>query len=266
MKKLLLINFALLLIIQFNACRKEKDLELNFNAATQNALAENTLDDIQAIADQASTGSLTHYRTSSSACATITHDTMATPHVLTIDFGDTNCTCVDGKTRRGKIIITYTGAYRDPGHTHTTSFDNYFVNDNQVTGSRNVTNNGLNTDGNLTYTVESNITILLADGGSFTRNANRTREWIEGVTTGTWSDDVYLITGSATGSDSDGRSYTATIITALRREIGCRWFVSGSIEIVPHTLNTRLLDFGDGVCDNQATVTINGNTHSITLH
>ena len=48
-----------------------------------------------------------------STCATVTNDTAT--HTVTYDFG-TGCVGRDGRTRRGQVIVTYTGAgYFDPG-------------------------------------------------------------------------------------------------------------------------------------------------------
>ena len=265
-----LMFFALSAFI-LNGCKRE-NLDDNMNAAEDQALTEVTVSDVQSIADEAATGSMTSYKTGSSdgilsMCATITHDTLSDPRVLTIDFGTVNCLCNDGRNRRGKIIVTYTGHYRDPGHVHTFSFDNYFVNDNQLLGSKTVTNNGYNTDNNLTFSIEVDGSIIRANGaGTITFTSSRIREWIEGESTQQWSDDVYLVTGTASGTNSEGGSFTAQTTTALRRSVACHQFVSGAAEVTPANRPVRYIDFGDGTCDNEATVTVNGHVHTITLH
>ncbi len=257
--------------ISLNGCRKE-NLDDNMNAAEDNALSEVSFSDVQSIADEAASGSMTSYKTGSSdgilsTCATITHDTISNLRVLTIDFGTVNCTCNDGRLRRGKIIVTYSDPYREPGHVHTITFDNYFVNDNQVLGTKTVTNNGYNTDGNLYYSIEIDGSIIRANGaGTLIFVSSREREWIEGESTPQWSDDVYLVTGTASGSNSQGGSFTAEITAALRRTVACHQFVSGTAEVTPANRPVRYIDFGDGTCDNEATVTVNGHEHIITLH
>ncbi len=264
---MMLATSALLL----NGCKRE-NLDDNMNAAEDNALAEVTFNDVKSIADEAAEGSLASYKTGASngimsTCATITHDTLSDPRVLTIDFGDVNCTCNDGRTRRGIIIVTYSGPYREPGHVHTITFDNFFVNDNQVLGTKTVTNNGYNNDGNLYYSIEVDGSIIRANGaGTLTFVSSRVREWIEGEGTPERTDDVYLVTGTASGTNSEGGSFTAEITSALRREVACHQFVSGTAEVTPANRPTRYIDFGDGSCDNLATVTVNGNEHIIQLH
>lgn len=262
--------------ILFTSCRKDQDeRDTDTSAASDNALAEGTYNDVHNIADEAGSGTLTSYlgtvdtdnKSMLSTCATVTNDTTTTPRMLTIDFGTTNCLCNDGRYRRGKINVSYTGQYRDSASTHTITFTNYYVNDNQVLGTKTVTNNGHNAAGNLSYSVTVNGQIIKASGGgTITWTSARTREWIVGELTPAWSDDVYLITGSANGTSASGNSFTMAITTALRKEIGCRHLVSGSLTLTPSGKPTRYINFGSGACDNQATVTINGNIYNITLY
>lgn len=258
-------------------CKKEKteDVEdTDASAAENNALAEGTFNDVSNISDEANSGSLSSYKNEGeqqilSACVTITRDTVSNPRVLTIDFGDTNCLCLDDRYRRGKIIITHTGKYRDSATTWTTTFVDYFVNDNQVTGTRTGTNNGRNAAGNLSWTITVDGSIVLANGGgTITWISTRTREMTEGEGTAVWLDDMYSITGSASGTSAKGASYTMNITNPLIRDmsIGCRrHFTKGTFDLTPSGKLTRTIDFGDGSCDALATVTINGKTYPITL-
>lgn len=261
--------------IAFSSCRKKKDDDdTDTTSSKDNALAEGTYNDVSNIADQASTGSLSSYlaplnsdhKSMLSTCATVTRDTIAVPHIITIDFGTANCLCSDGRYRRGIINVSYIGQYRDSASTHTITFANYYVNDNKVTGTKTVVNNGHNAAGNLTYSITVNGQIDKATGGTITWVSNRTREWIVGENTATWGDDVYLITGSANGTSSNGTAFTITITSPLRKEIACRHFVSGKFDLTPSGKATRHVDFGTGSCDNQATVTINGHIYNLSLN
>jgi hypothetical protein len=88
---------------------------------------------------------------------------------------------------------------------------------------------------------------------------------VEGYETRRIRDDVYLIDGSADGIRPSGITWEREIVNALRKEMNCRWIVSGTVEITPEDRPTRILDYGDGTCDNIATVIINGVTYTITL-
>lgn len=264
---------AAVISVLFNSCRKDKEKDEDTETITSkdNALAEVTYNDVSNIADQASKSSTLATYSSASCGVIITRDTISVPHTITVNFGTSNCLCADGRYRRGIINVSYTGSYRDSASTHTITFTDYYVNDNKVSGTKTVVNNGHNSAGNLTYSITVNGQIDKATGATVSWTSSRTREWIDGENTLTWSDDVYLITGSANGvstpaSGSSGTSFNMTITTALRKEIGCRHFVSGKFDLTPSGKATRHVDFGTGACDNEATVTINGHLHNVTLN
>ena len=82
-------------------------------------------------------------------------------------------------------------------------------------------------------------------------------------------DDQYSITGSGSGTAANGDQFNATIQTPLIRNLapGCRGhFTQGTVLIQRTGRPDRLVDFGNGSCDDQAVVTINGHTHLIHLH
>jgi hypothetical protein len=89
---------------------------------------------------------------------------------------------------------------------------------------------------------------------------------IAGLNTATIYDDVYLITGYFNGTDANGNAFIANITAPLRKEIGCHWIVSGIMEITKTGKPTKTLDYGNGSCDQYATVSVNGYVRTITLH
>lgn len=243
-----------------------------FTTVQDDAYAESIFDNVTSLTDEAYSLSSSNFKSTEgrvflSNCATVSLDTTAFPRVLTIDFGDTNCLSNDGRYRRGKVLVSFTGRYRKPGTIITTTFDNYYVNDNQVEGTKVVTNNGFNDARHMSWTISVNGVITLASGkGTITWKSQRTREWIEGIDTPhNRGDDVYLITGQASGERANGLSWTRKITKPLKIEQACRFIVSGTVEIKPEGKPLRTLDFGDGECDNLATVTVNGKTYTIHL-
>jgi hypothetical protein len=258
--------------IWMTSCKKDNIKLEDSNLSQDDAYAESTYENVTDVSDEAyavksdpgSNGE--NQRIYISDCATVSLDTLAFPRVMTIDFGDENCLCRDGKYRRGKIIVTFTERYREPGTVITHTFDNYFVNDNSVQGSKVVTNMGENENGNIYFTIEIQGIIQKEDGSTFSWNSSRVREWIEGSDTKNRWDDVYLITGTADGTRPNGTTWEREIIIPLRVELACHFIVSGSIEMRPENRPVRLLDFGNGDCDNEATVTVNGEVYTIYLH
>jgi hypothetical protein len=106
---------------------------------------------------------------------------------------------------------------------------------------------------------------LANNGGTISWNSSREREWIQGFETGNRWDDIYLITGEASGIRPNGSTWTREIINPLRIELACRFIVSGTVEIIPEGRPARILDYGNGDCDNVATVIVNGVTYTIYL-
>jgi hypothetical protein len=285
MKKTILLSFAIIFttVIIFNYSCKKDNGDKDQNAAIDNATAENAFNDVFMQVDNAArqtayAGAEKVMLLDSNGCATVTitpFDTVNWPKVLTIDFGTTYCLCSDGRLRKGKIMANLTGMYRDSGTVITVTLDQYYVNNYHIEGSKTITNNGhigtTNGTSNLVYTLEIvNGLITDPNGKQTTWNSTRTREWIEGEDTGwpTWTDDVYLIRGTASGVDQNGNNYEVEVIDPLRVALDCKWIESGTVDITPQGLDTRTVDFsvGGGDCDNEASVTINNVTYNFLMN
>lgn len=268
------------------ACKKENDdqLEFDLQSSQDNALAEATYSDVNNITVQAmgnGSAGLTTYRSTPdensllSNCATVTvsPDSSGPGGNIIVDFGSNNCLCSDYRYRRGIINIRYTGQYRDSGSVITTTFQDYYVgldtnNMFRVLGSKAVTNKGLNNANHTWFEILVDGQLVNKDGNSMTWISNRQREWIEGEsTTGwlNWIDDVYSITGSGSGVNFERRAYTVAINSPLIVALNCRWIKQGSFVLTPNGLNPRTLDYGDGTCDNKASILVNNKTFNIFL-
>ena len=261
--------------ILFASCNKSENTSSTKETteASTDVLAETTFDEVQEIADQAYDLKYpglkdieARYNDHFGDCVTVTLDTTVMSRVMTIDFGEVNCLCRDGKYRRGQIIVTFNGRYFQPGTVITHGFNDFYVNDNHVEGLKTLTNNGHNDAGFMWFSiiVDGQIT-LIENGNVINWSADKTKTWIEGNGTPRRNDDVYLIEGSGTSSNSNGSGFTRLITNPLRRELSCRWIVSGTVEITPVNRPIRVLDYGDGSCDSLATVTVNGETITIIL-
>ncbi len=274
--KMLLIIAAL--TFGLTSCNKDKLTDNAETIAAQNFNAAEVEDDnTQIMADQAESEGAVNLRMSPvdnsvvdliTGCAIVTRDTISTPRTITIDFG-TGCTNANGVTRKGKIIATYTGRYRDAGTVVHIVSENYYVNDNKVDIDRTVTNQGTNDNGNLVFSIQAVRTLTFPDGSTSSSTVDKTREWVEGASTPRdFTDDVYKVTGTGTHTSKRGILYDATTITPLIRKVSCHQFVSGQAKIVRHGATDRfgVIDFGNGDCDDVATVTLdNGRTYSINL-
>lgn len=248
--------------LSLSACKKDKDTELDADTETaqDNNTAESNFDEIFKEIDQASDEANLQ-----KAGPAITIDSSASPVKMTIDYGANGTIGFDGKNRKGKIIVTWTGRYRATGTVITVTFDQFYQNDYLIAGTKTIKNEGRNTDGNLYYTITvADARITSTTGRTIAWNAQRTRTWIGGENTVQWRDDVYLISGTTNGITGGGRSYTLNIVTPLRVDLSCIYRItSGVLDITPQGKTTRTIDYGNGACDNTITVTINGKTYTI---
>jgi hypothetical protein len=275
MKKITIIA-GFILAISFLGCKKEttetKDTDqISFR---DQAYADATFEEVSHIADDAynNNGQMSIYKSGESnyevlsGCATVTIDTSSNPKKITINFGSTNCLCQDGRQRRGKIIVSFTGKYKQAGTVITHTFDNYYVNDNKIEGSRVVTNQGLNSYGQIYYSVVVNGTIALADNeGVITYQSNRVRTWLVGYNTQTLLDDTYGIDGTGNLTASNGIQVTFQTLTQLVKKLTCRRLVQGQLKITRTSKPDATIDFGNGTCDDIATVTVNGISRTVFL-
>ncbi|REK48617.1 MAG: hypothetical protein DWQ48_09720 [Bacteroidetes bacterium] len=263
---------AILFVSFFSACKKESsDPADDFQTSSQEiGLMESMNTEVDNMVAQASQNGTINMRISGnedqysmSSCAVITNDTVN--GVLTIDFGS-GCTGRDGRVRSGKIIITHSGGrYFDPGSTRSVTFDKFFVDSTQIEGSRTVVNNGFNSSGNMNWTITAtNMKITRPNGNWRSWNGQRTREMTAGYGDSTWVNDVYLINGSGSGTDHHGNTFS-TVTSNLVRDNSCHWIISGTITFTPSNRPQRIIDFGNGSCDDLATVTSNGVTRTIHL-
>ena len=192
------------------------------------------------------------------------------PLQITVDFGS-GCTGRDGRTRKGKIIVTYTGHLFLPGQSATTSFDGYYLEDIKVEGTYKLTNTGTGTTDKKSYTTQiTNAKLSQSNGDYIQWNSEKTIMQIEGAATPLIGiDDAYYITGKSGGSvQKDGKYFQwSTLITApLTKRFTCRWIAKGTINLKKGNDAVAVLDYGSGSCDNKASFTVNGGIHEITLH
>jgi hypothetical protein len=277
MKSRTLMSFVSISIL-FSSCIKDKEKDTDTNSSKNESIAESYFNELNSISDQAATtGSLSGFKLSSdlgsmlATCAIITIDTsenvsVANPDTFKIDFG-TGCLGNDGKTRRGILIVTASGRYLETGTVVTIRPSNYFVNNNQITGFRRVTNLGMNDLNQPSFSVEVDGSVILANNaGTITWTANRVRTWMAGSNTPfLFYDDEFGLTGTSSGTKTNGLSWSSIINTQLVYRHSCREIVSGSITITPDDKPARLVDFGTGACDGTASATISGNTYIFTF-
>lgn len=204
-----------------------------------------------------------------SHCYTVTivpKDAGVFPKTVTIDFG-AGCLGRDGKTRKGKIITVFTGRLKVPGSKATTQFDGYFVNNVKVEGTH-VIQNTSSADVRIITRKVINGKLSKPNGNTIQWNATHTNTQTAGLGTPNYHwDDEFSITGQAEGQNNRNgvtNTWSRLIGDPLHKKVSCKWFDKGSVTI-SHNHRTAILNYGNGTCDNQATITFNGITKPITL-
>lgn len=194
-------------------------------------------------------------------CVTITRVFTQNSKIVTVDFGN-GCELRNGNFVSGKIVIEYNRIPNELTKTIEISFIDFYFNNKNITGHKTLTRIKQNNNENPQSTYSTNITVTWPDGSFASSQGQRTREWIEGVGSGFWGDNVYSITGNWTFIKKNGAILIGTITTPLRRELSCRFLVSGTVELNKNG-NVATLDYGNGICDAIGTITINGEEHII---
>ncbi len=203
------------------------------------------------------------------ACVTISTVVTSGTWTRTVDFGTQGCTMPNGNVLKGKIIVSGSINFDQPSHTISYSFDNFYHNDILIVGNKTVVRTLVSTNDNPNLhplaTMNLELTVTFPDGKIYKRVGTRVREMIAGFNTPlVWRDNVFAVTGNWTTNFPGGRAQTSTITSPLIVKMDCNHIVQGTITF---TRNDRsaVLDYGNGDCDNKATVTANNTTVEITL-
>ncbi len=186
-------------------------------------------------------------------CVAITTVVTATSREKTIDFG-LGCELPNGNVLSGIIFLTYEKDMEAALKTLKVSLIDFTFNNVAVQGSASLERRRANEQGNPQSHATAAFTATWPEGETASFSGNRTREWIEGYGSGFWGDNVFLIRGESTYTGPLGNAISKEIKVPLRRELSCRFLVSGILEISRNE-STATLDFGDGNCDAKGILT-----------
>jgi hypothetical protein len=272
-------NLAILSLVALSLTSCLKNRLKKDQSALVNYKIETAFDEMTNISDQAITGNMVYYKSGqiivtkpgqniaiekADCNVIITIDTTSSTKSVTVDYGSSNCTCNDGKTRRGKIVTTFTGQYIAPGTIITHTPVDYYVNDIKYEGTKTVQNMGLNSNNQPYFNVQIDGTATLESGEVVDYTSTRVRTWTTGFNTLlNRFDDEYDITGTSEASFSSGEGYTGNTTSPIHIKVGCGFPVSGTLDITPTGKPVRQINYGDGTCDYSFTVTVSGYTFTI---
>lgn len=197
-------------------------------------------------------------------CVTITTVVSSDIKETTVDFGE-GCTMPNGNQLSGIIHLSYAKDMDAATKTISLSLEDFTFNEVAVTGGATLVRQRSNDNGNPQSDAVASYSGVWPDGSVASFTGNRTREWVEGYGSGFWADNVFLISGEGTYTNKTGDVYTRETMSSLRRELSCRFIVSGVLEVSKND-TTISLDLGDGTCDAKGMLTFpNGETKEILL-
>ena len=283
MKTKIVSGIAIVMLSFFISCDSSNDGNDNNPALTAKDIAVNSkidvaIDDVVYIVEDQYTAQQSISNRSSTAsksilptCATFTTVLVDGTWTRTIDFGSAGCTLPNGNVLKGKIIISFSNDFTSKSRTLSYRFVDFYHNGKLLQGNKSITYELKSTEllatehPVMTFTVDMKITF--DDGKVYSRTGTTVKETIEGNETPlNWEDNVFLVTGNSATSLANGDTVTTVITTPLRYITSCKlpFPVSGIVSITKNT-SVGTLDFGDGKCDNLATLTIDGVTKDIIL-
>ena len=284
-------GFAAVCMIFLASCTEDVEFSENDSQSVENEAATDgyfeDADDMSALAVSAEGATLSGSRESSSGragvkpadirfndCVSVTlelagDNTTAIPHgYITVDFG-TGCEDARGNVRKGKIKIEFIGKRFFPGSKIITTFEEYSINGVKIEGTRTVTNVTESTESSPKFSIVlTGGKATWPDNTTATREVNRTREWVRASNP---LQDQWIVDGTASGTNRNGDVYQVDITTPLVYKRECaitnRVFmaVQGVKVLTVGTGRTITIDYGSGECDRVVTVTINGQSKTITV-
>jgi hypothetical protein len=274
MKQLKLVFAVCLMFIGFNSCQKD-EVAATVDETTlsqQETQVEETLADVDLLVDEAVDANFgllksatlegTAYLTD---CPVITVNKTAIPQVMTIDFG-TACTGKDGKVRSGKIVVASTSFNTFPS-VRDKSFDNYYVDGKKIEGSIAKTITKDQENNIRTAVIQENITITFPNNeGTAKRVANMTRQYQRNAVLNPLDNQV-VSWGTVEFTRVSGVKVTKTVTAQnpLIFKVACHHMVSGTVSVTTSDNRSWTINYGDGACDNKATLTMGDKTKEIRI-
>jgi len=179
-----------------------------------------------------------------------------------MDFGTGTCPYPEGITRSGKIKVSMAKKWSAYNHTVTVNFMDYKEDDVTYTGSIEIVrkdstkydynvNNVTITNSNFSIVFSAKLAISQTQGFQTKQNI---------------SDDLFEIAGETSGTNNQKRTYKAAISSELIKRASCRYISYGKCSVTPNGLKARIVNFGNGNCDDEATYIMDGQTITFKLN
>jgi hypothetical protein len=183
------------------------------------------------------------------------------PKTIKLNYGDSTV-LNNGKVLSGEIIIVLSAPKKSKDYTRTVTYNDFGMDSLLINGGSTVIVDKVD---EMFRIFTTDFTITLADGSTLNRTSERIWQWVEGMDTEEDQlDDVIHITGIV-NAELNGETYKKEILDHLVRKGDCRYIVQGTVEVTLGIEQLCFIDYGEGDCDQYATMTKDGESYEIDL-
>jgi len=183
------------------------------------------------------------------------YNTTYTDAGFTMTFN--NCIYNETDNVSGTINATYT--IGETNTTFTATYSNFYIGTIQLSGTRTFTISTTENEGDINFTVTSDMVITLEDGEIITEIGTKTASIIF-----TEDNIVIAVTGTWVLVEN-GDTYEVTVTEKLTKLLDCEYFSDGLFILSKNGIDV-VVDLGDGTCDNKANIIYpNGVIEEVTL-
>ena len=261
------------LIISFMSCNDENVIhsvnQQNLQSSHDYLLFEKTLFDIEREIEHAliATGTTKNLPMYISLNADSTDQ-----DTLIINFGEENYLHL-GHLKRGEIISIYNKFIYNSNSQITTTFNNFYINNNLIQGKMYLENNGSNQNGfpEFSLTVDS-MSMYTNNGSIDISNGNYIKQLVSGYNTQyQYLDNIYKLTGNAQGNSSNNNNFSLEISDSLNMNLSCFESSSciiteGTSRLIPEGYEERIINYGNNSCDCDINAVIGEDIHPIIIN
>ncbi|MBO9729250.1 MAG: hypothetical protein J7623_11495 [Chitinophaga sp.] len=194
------------------------------------------------------------------------------PKRVVINFGE-SCLSRYGTYRSGILNVIFSGPLFKQGSTIVIEPSNYKINGKSVAGRFVISNASYSATTGIQYTTElTNGKVTLNDSVIVNYAYKKTVKQIAGFDLTqpflNPSDDVYSVDGNASLSYEKGpvtgATATFTTVESLIKAWNCQYISKGKLKVEFNNV-TGVINYGDGICDNVATITVGDKAKEIKL-
>ncbi|MBA2613613.1 MAG: hypothetical protein H0U95_16745 [Bacteroidetes bacterium] len=190
------------------------------------------------------------------------------PPVFGLNIAPSSCPAsfTDGKVRSGSWIIKITGPLKLVGSQMILKLINHKASGISYSCDSMVVTTLGTTSNSTTFNIKLINGVCSNPNWTIKYNFDKTfTNYGKGNPVG--NDPVVEVFGTANGVNRVGKPFTVNIPqgSPLIKHKLCQFIDKGILELTPDGFKTRTVDFGNGVCDDDATFTVNGSTVAFKL-